>query len=95
VQQALTQRFEQTRAIERQMHEIAQTNRSIATELTAQMEQAERLYTDAVIATDFIHRGNVQLKKTVAVKKSSGWFLFVVLLAAGTALLVMDALYPG
>lgn len=77
------------------MHEIAQINRSMASELTTQMEQSEKLYTDAVIATDHLHSGNVQLRKTVAVKKGSGWYLFLTLVGAGFALLVADAVYPG
>ena len=94
-QEVLSKRFEQARAIERQMHEIAQINRSMATELTAQMEQSEKLYADAIIATDHMHSGNVQLRRTVAVKKGSGWYVFMTLVVAGLALLVLDALYPG
>ena len=95
VQEVLNERFEQTRAIERQMHEVAQLHRSMAVELTLQLEQAEKLYSDALIATEHMQRGNVQLKKTVGVKKGSGWLLFWVLISAGLALLVVDWLYPG
>ena len=95
VQEVLNKRFDQAQSIERQMHDIAQIHRTMAVELSAQMEQAEKLYTDAVIATEHLHRGNVQLKKTVAVKKGSGWYMFIVLVAAGIGLLLADALFPG
>jgi t-SNARE complex subunit (syntaxin) len=95
VQEVLHARFEQTRALEAQMHEVSQLERSMAVELTAQLEQAERLYTDALVATEHLQRGNVQLKKTVGVKRGSGWFLFIVLVGAGVLLLIIDALYPG
>jgi t-SNARE complex subunit (syntaxin) len=95
LQEALHQRFEQTRAIEAQMHDIAQINRTMALELATQMEQAEQLYAEALIATEHLHRGNVQLKKTVGVKKGSGWFLFAFLVIAGVILLILDTLMPG
>ena len=95
VQDALRQRFEQARVLERQMHDVSQLGRSMAVELTSQMEASEKLYRDALVATEHIGQANVQLRKTVAVKKGSGWWLFLLLVAAGIALLVADALYPG
>jgi hypothetical protein len=77
------------------MHDIAQINRTMALELASQMEHAERLYTEALVATEHIHHGNVQLRKTVGVKKGSGWFLFAFLVAAGIILLILDRLLPG
>lgn len=77
------------------MHDVSQLGRSMAVELTSQMEASEKLYRDALVATEHIGQANVQLRKTVAVKKGSGWWLFLLLVAAGIALLVADALYPG
>jgi hypothetical protein len=70
-------------------------NRTMAIELSNQMEAAEKLYAEAVAATGFIERGNVQLKRTADVKRSSGWFMFLILVCAGVALLVIDFWYPG
>ena len=77
------------------MHEVAAIQRSMAVELTAQVEQAEKLAADALVATEHVGQGNVALRKTVGVKKGSGWLMFGILVAAGVALLIIDHLYPG
>lgn len=91
----MSQRYEQTKSIEQQLHQIAEMNRVMATELTSQMEMAEQMYTDALFATTNLERGNVQLGKAAKVKKESGWNSFVVLLVAALLLLVIDYVYPG
>lgn len=67
----------------------------MATELTSQVEAAERLYTEALVATNNIDSGNIQLRKAAKVKKSSGWTMFGILVSAAAALLVVDYVYPG
>lgn len=95
MQEDLSHRFEQARTIEQQLHQVAQLNRSMATELTSQMEVAERMYTEALIATNNIDSGNVNLRKAAKVKQSSGCTMFSILVCAAAALLVVDYIYPG
>lgn len=95
MQEDLSNRFEQARTIEQQLHQVAQLNRSMATELTSQMEVAERLYTEALVATNNLDSGNIQLRKAAKVKQSSGCTMFGILVCAAAALLVVDYVYPG
>jgi t-SNARE complex subunit (syntaxin) len=95
VQEDLSQRYEQTKSIEQNLHQIAEMNRAMATELTSQMEMAEKMYTDALFATTNLERGNVQLGKAAKVKKESGCNSFIVLVAAAILLLLVDYVYPG
>lgn len=95
MQEDLSHRFEQARTIEQQLHQVAQLNRSMAVELTSQMEAAERLYTQALVATNNIDSGNVHLRKAAKVKQSSGCTMFGILVCAAVALLIVDYVYPG
>jgi t-SNARE complex subunit (syntaxin) len=95
LQEDLSQRYEQTRNIELQLHQVAEMNRTMAMELTSQMEVAERLYTEALSATSNLDRGNVHLRRAANVKKQSGYSMFIILLGAAIALLVIDYVYPG
>lgn len=67
----------------------------MAVELTSQMEVAERLYTEALVATNHIDSGNINLRKAAKVKQSSGCTMFGILVCAAAALLVVDYVYPG
>ena len=95
MQEDLSQRYEQTKNIENQLHQIAEMNRTMATELSSQMEMAEQMYTDALFATTNLERGNVQLGKAARVKKESGCNSFIVLVGAAFLLLFVDYVYPG
>lgn len=70
-------------------------NRTMATELSSQMEMAEQMYTDALFATNNLERGNFQLGKAAKVKKDSGCTSFIVLVSAAILLLLVDYVYPG
>ncbi len=55
-----------------------------------QAEQIEALYAEAVEASSYITRGNVELRKTIEVNRSSQKYVIVLLLVAAGLLLFFD-----
>lgn len=62
----------------------------ISTAVMQQAEMIETLYSNAVDATQHIQRGNVHLKKTIKVNRSSRLYLLVLFVVAGLLLLFFD-----
>eukprot|EP00879_Flechtneria_rotunda_P018309 GHRR01019206.1.p1 GENE.GHRR01019206.1~~GHRR01019206.1.p1 ORF type:complete len:133 (+),score=56.40 GHRR01019206.1:718-1116(+) len=78
---------QQAQGIERSMREITTINQMISTAVMQQAELLEQLYNDAVDATHNIKAGNVQLKKTIHINRSTRYYLTVLLVIAGLLLL--------
>lgn len=86
----LTSALQQTQGIERTMREITTINQMISTAVMQQAEMIETLYNNAVDATQHIKRGNVDLKKTIQLNRSSRYYLLVLLITLSLLLLFFD-----
>lgn len=84
---------QQSAQIEATMRHVSTLNQMISTAVMAQADMIEQLYNDAVKATHHISRGNVQLKKTIALNRSSRNWVLVLSVVAGLLLLFFDWFY--
>jgi syntaxin 18 len=75
------------------MREITTLNQMISTAVMHQAEQIECIYSAAVEATGNLKRGNEDLRKTVALNRSSQLYIVILLLTASVLLLFMDWFY--
>lgn len=93
LQMELISLSDQVQEAERSVREIASLNIAFSAAIFQQAEQIETLYKEAVEATENIDQGNVQLRKTVQVNKSSRKCIFILLLSFSLALLLLDWWY--
>ncbi len=70
--------------------EISQLQTQLAYHLSAQGEQVDQIYDEAVKATEYISSGNDQLRKAQSRFASSRFFVLVFLLIASAVLLFLD-----
>jgi len=80
----------QVAQVERTVREITAMQQMISTAVMEQAEAIEQLYNVAVDATTHIKRGNEELRKTIAVNRSSTLYLVVMLLTASAMLVLFD-----
>ena len=80
----------QVAQVERTVREITAMEQMISTAVMEQAEAIEQLYNVAVDATTHIKRGNEELRKTIAVNRSSTLYLVVMLLTASAMLVLFD-----
>jgi syntaxin 18 len=80
----------QVQQAERTVREIATLNQMFSAAITQQGEQIEQLYNEAVQATGYIDRANVQLGKAVRTNKAARKYLLVFFLVASLGLLFLD-----
>ena len=80
----------QVQHAERTVREIATLNQMFSTAVTHQSEQIEQLYAEAVQATQYIGRANVQLDKAIRVNSSARKYMIVFFLVASLGLLFLD-----
>ncbi len=76
--------------MERSVREITTMQQMISTAVMEQAEAIEQLYNVAVEATTHIKRGNEEVRKTIAVNRSSTLYIVVMLLVASLMLLLFD-----
>ncbi|KDD74317.1 hypothetical protein H632_c1405p0 [Helicosporidium sp. ATCC 50920] len=88
--QELTDTFAQVHAAESTVHEIAVLNQMFSTAVVQQNAQVERLYHEAVAATQHIARANVHLGKTLRANASAQRLMACLLLSASLLLLFLD-----
>eukprot|EP00890_Picochlorum_soloecismus_P002208 jgi/Picsp_1/2989/NSC_01212-R1_origin recognition complex subunit 2 len=93
LQMELMSLSDQVQEAERSVREIASLNVAFSAAIFQQAEQIETLYKEAIQATENIDQGNVQLRKTVQVNKSSRKCLFILLFSFSIALLLFDWWY--
>eukprot|EP00882_Tetradesmus_deserticola_P009092 GHRQ01009592.1.p2 GENE.GHRQ01009592.1~~GHRQ01009592.1.p2 ORF type:complete len:107 (+),score=73.72 GHRQ01009592.1:1051-1371(+) len=86
----LTSAAQQAQGMERTMREITTINQMISTAVMQQAEMIETLYNNAVDATQHIKRGNVDLKKTIKLNRSSRYYLLVLMVTLSLLLLFFD-----
>eukprot|EP00878_Enallax_costatus_P023300 GHUV01024772.1.p2 GENE.GHUV01024772.1~~GHUV01024772.1.p2 ORF type:complete len:107 (+),score=29.21 GHUV01024772.1:1877-2197(+) len=86
----LRQASQQALGVERTMRDITAINQMVSTAVMHQAEMIETLYNNAVDATYHVQRGNVELKKTIRVNRSSRMYLLVLFIVAGLLLLFFD-----
>lgn len=80
----------QAQQVERSVRDIVAVQSMISTAVMQQAEAIEQLYNTAVEATAHIKRGNVELRKTIEVNRSSTLHIVVLLLTAAALLLLFD-----
>jgi hypothetical protein len=90
LQEQLMKTSGQAQQVERSMREISTLNQMLSTAVMQQVESIEALYSNALEATQHIVRGNVSIKKTVEVNRSTRKYVFVLLLVASLLLLFFD-----
>jgi syntaxin 18 len=93
MQDELARSSQQAFQIERTVREITTLNQMISTAVMEQAEQIEELYNNAVEATYHVQRGNKDLKKTLALNKSSTLYLAVFMLLVTFIILFMHWFY--
>lgn len=81
----------QAQGIERTVRDISTMNQLISAAVTQQAEAVEQLYADALSASEHVTRGNVSLRRTVEVNRSSRYLLSLLMLLLGLLLLFYDA----
>ena len=72
------------------MREISTLNQMLSTAVMQQVESIETLYNNALEATQHIVQGNVNIRKTIEVNRSTRKYVFVLLLVASLLLLFFD-----
>lgn len=90
LQEQLASAAQQAQGIERTVREITTINQMISTAVMQQAEMIEQLYNNAVDATHNIKRGNVDLKKTIQLNRSSRYYLLVLMVTLSLLLLFFD-----
>lgn len=75
------------------MRHISTLNQMVSTAVMQQADMIEQLYNDAVEATHHVSRGNVELRKTIALNRSSRNWVMVLTVVAGLLLLFVDWFY--
>lgn len=90
MQEQLTKTASQVQQVERSMREISTLNQMLSTAVMQQVESIEMLYNNALEATAHIKMGNVDIKKTIEVNKSTRKYVFVLMLVASLLLLFFD-----
>ena len=83
-------RTNQVQQVEKTVREITAMQQMVSTAVMQQAEQIEQLYNAAVEATFNVTRGNEEVRKTIAVNRSSTLYLVVLLLVAAAMLLFFD-----
>eukprot|EP00798_Chlamydomonas_sp_ICE-L_P032325 gene32325-16897_t len=76
--------------LERTLQEIATLNQMFSTAVLHQAAAIETIYENALDASLAIKSGNLELKKTVAVNRSTQKYIFYLLLACTMGLLIFD-----
>jgi hypothetical protein len=89
-QEDLTRSTNQAQRVERTVREITTMQQMISTAVMQQAEAIEQLYNVAVEATTNVRRGNEELRKTIAVNRSSTKYIVVLLLVASLLLVLFD-----
>lgn len=84
---------QQAQNIESTMRHISTLNQMISTAVMEQAEMIEQLYNNALDATHNVTRGNKELKKTIALNRSSRNWVMVLSIVAGLLLLFFDWFY--
>lgn len=84
---------QQAQNIESSMRHITTLNQMISTAVMEQAEMIEQLYNNAVDATVNITRGNEELRKTIALNRSSRRWVLVLCVVAGLLLVFFDWFY--
>lgn len=77
-------------SVEQAVRDVAALNQMFSTAVLAQAETIESIYLAAVEATHHITAGNESLTKTVAINRSTTWYIVVLLLVATLCLLFFD-----
>ena len=81
---------EDVQSVSVKLEQVAELNRAMAVNVSRQVEQLERLYSESVAQAENFRRGNVQLKKAVERSAGSSNYLVILILVAALALLFLD-----
>eukprot|EP00238_Polyblepharides_amylifera_P013300 CAMPEP_0196583172 /NCGR_PEP_ID=MMETSP1081-20130531/42374_1 /TAXON_ID=36882 /ORGANISM="Pyramimonas amylifera, Strain CCMP720" /LENGTH=305 /DNA_ID=CAMNT_0041903981 /DNA_START=136 /DNA_END=1050 /DNA_ORIENTATION=+ len=81
---------DQVRETEGRVVEISTLNHLFSTQIVQQAAQIEKLYQNAIEATIYMDKGNVQLQKAVSYNSSGRKYFIIIILMAALLLLFMD-----
>ena len=80
----------QASALHRTLVEISSLNEAFSTQIQEQSEQLEHLYEEALVVTDRLDKGNVELGKALRYNKEGGRYVICIILFFTFALLFFD-----
>jgi len=93
LQQELQDLGQQVRQTEKSMHEIAALSQMFSAQVMQQSEQTLQLYNQAVEASEFVVKGNVNLEKAIRLNSSTRKLMFCFFFVASLLLLLFDWWY--